>query len=63
MQWKESAVVYDETDFHSGSQHQASTSQGLTKHLLVSVALFFSSFSFFARSSALFCITCEVEGM
>lgn len=50
---EESVLVYYES--HSGSLHQGSTSQGLTKHLLV--------LCLFAMSSASFCITCVVEDM
>lgn len=39
VQWgfKESVLVYYKAEFHSGCLHQGSTSQGLTKHLLVFV--------------------------
>lgn len=37
VQWKESVPVYYKADFHVGSLHQGSTSQGFTKHLLVFV--------------------------
>lgn len=47
VQWKESVLVYDETDFPSSSQHRGSTRQGFTKHLLVSVGFFFC----FARAA------------
>lgn len=52
---KESVLVYYKAESHSGSLHQGSTSQRLTKHLLV--------LCLFAMSSASFCITCVVEDM
>lgn len=57
VQWdyKESVLVYYKTESHSGSLHQGSTSQSLTKHLLV--------LCLFAMSSVSFCITCIVEDM
>lgn len=52
---EESLLVYYKAGCHSFSLHQGSTSQGLTKHLLV--------LCLFAMSSASFCITCVVEDM
>lgn len=57
VQWDctESVFGYHKAEFDSENLHQASASQGSTKHLLVS--------RLFAMSSASFCITCIVEDM